>query len=356
MKREDAEEFTHALAQIASGSWRQIALAKRLGVPKALGLSVEDWVNNRLGGYIRMSVAERAKAVEELKAEGLTNRETAKVLGVAEGTVRNDLGAQNCAPDNEKSNQNNEDSAQNCAPEKPKPEPEKQPEKPLDALAILAADAKVKTAAATTEKRQAKEEKREARREENREKIKDAATLDDLIAKNVKVSTIAIDPPWDWGDEGDQDQLGRARPDYATMTFEELLNYPVGAVADVDCHLYCWITNRSLPKGFALLERWGFRYITTLTWAKPSFGMGNYFRGQSEHILFGVKGSLALKRKDAGTVLNWPRGDGGHSSKPKEFWPFVKSCSPGPYLEIFQRTETPDVLSIGENVSRADAA
>lgn len=184
-------------------------------------------------------------------------------------------------------------------------------------------------------KRQEKEAKREARREENRAIVQSVPALDAL--NTAKFSTIVIDPPWDWGDEGDQDQLGRARPDYATMSFDQLLALPVGEKADVDCHLYLWITNRSLPKGFALLDAWGFRYITCLTWVKPHFGMGNYFRGQTEQILFGVKGSQPLRRKDAPTVFHAQRGPNGHSSKPIEFYSFVETCSPGPYLEVFSR-------------------
>jgi hypothetical protein len=36
----------------------------------------------------------------------------------------------------------------------------------------------------------------------------------------ARFATIVIDPPWDWGDQGDCDQLGRAKPQYATMSFE----------------------------------------------------------------------------------------------------------------------------------------
>jgi N6-adenosine-specific RNA methylase IME4 len=197
-------------------------------------------------------------------------------------------------------------------------------------------------------KRELKEERREARREENRAKVSEAKAPEDIIKAEAKFATIIIDPPWDWGDEGDQDQMGRARPDYATMSKEQLMALPVGELADEDCHLYMWITNRSLPKGFELLERWGFRYITALTWAKPSFGMGNYFRGQTEHVLFGVKGSQPLKRKDVGTLFAAPRGPNGHSSKPVEFYDLVESCSPGPFLEMFSRSKRDGWVAWGE--------
>jgi len=192
----------------------------------------------------------------------------------------------------------------------------------------------------TQAKRQVKEQKRNERRNENAELIERAAAKN-VAVTNVKFAAIVIDPPWDWGDEGDVDQLGRALPTYKTIPYDGLLKWPVKQRADIDAHIYLWITNRSLPKGFALLEAWGFRYITCLTWCKPSFGMGNYFRGQSEHILFGVRGSQMLKRKDVGTIFSAPRGPLGHSSKPLEFYNLVEACSPGPYLEIFGRGKPP---------------
>jgi N6-adenosine-specific RNA methylase IME4 len=155
-----------------------------------------------------------------------------------------------------------------------------------------------------------------------------------------KEATVVLDPPWDWGDEGDSDQLGRARPTYATMTIEEIAALPIPAVAAANAHIYLWITNRSLPKGFALLESWGFRYITMLTWVKPSFGMGNYFRGSTEQVLFGVKGSLPLLRNDVGTHFLADRA-GQHSSKPPAFFDLVETCSPGPWLEMFSRQPRP---------------
>lgn len=174
-----------------------------------------------------------------------------------------------------------------------------------------------------------KEHRRDKTREQNREMVKRAPRL---AAVDEQFGAIVLDPPWDWGDEGDADQLGRARPTYATMPLEEIAAQPIDALAADNAHLYLWITNRSLPKGFALLDRWGFRYVTALTWVKPSFGMGNYFRGSTEHVLFGVRGSQPLLRADVGTHFQAPRPP-KHSQKPNEFYELVESCSPGPWLE-----------------------
>lgn len=92
---EDAEEYTRALGQIMSGGWRQIALAQRIGVPEAIGMTTEAWVRERIGGYVRIGLDERREAVKELTdPEGefhLSQRQAAEVLGIAQKTVSRDL-------------------------------------------------------------------------------------------------------------------------------------------------------------------------------------------------------------------------------------------------------------------------
>ena len=196
-------------------------------------------------------------------------------------------------------------------------------------------------------KRQLRDRTRETVRVQNRELVAGVKSPLDL---GERYQTIVIDPPWDYRDEGDDgDLFGRSYPTYATMPIDQVAALPVGDLAQDNAHLYLWITNRSLPKGFALLDAWGFRYVTDLIWGKPSFGMGNYFRGQTEHVLFGVRGSLPLLRNDVGTLLLAPR-PGRHSQKPSEFYSIVETCSPGPWLEMFARTERPGWVAWGAEV------
>lgn len=98
MKVEHAEEYTQSLAQIVSGSWRQIAWADREGIPAALGMSTREWVEQRLGGYVRLAIPERRDAVIELADDGRSQREIAAVLGVDVATVNRDLGVANATP------------------------------------------------------------------------------------------------------------------------------------------------------------------------------------------------------------------------------------------------------------------
>ena len=194
-------------------------------------------------------------------------------------------------------------------------------------------------------RRAEKEAAREEARQSNAEKVQ---ALSSPLDAHGLFQTIVIDPAWDWGDEGDVNQFGRAKPDYRTMPVEEIEALPIARIADENCHLYIWVTNRSLPKAFHLMEAWCFRYITCLTWVKPSIGMGNYYRGSTEQVLFGVKGSQCLKRHDVGTWFEAPRGL-RHSEKPDAFYELVESCSYAPYIDIFGRKERAGWTVWGEN-------
>lgn len=92
MNPKDAEEYTQALGQVVAGGWRQIALAQRLGVPKALKLSVEEWVKTRLGGYVKYSIAERKEAIKALADDGHSERKIKGILGIDRDAIRNHLG------------------------------------------------------------------------------------------------------------------------------------------------------------------------------------------------------------------------------------------------------------------------
>lgn len=199
---------------------------------------------------------------------------------------------------------------------------------------------------ATSLQRMAKESKRQSVRDANQQLVQGVTPIQEYT-QGQRFKTVVIDPPWDWGDEGDIDQFGRGRPTYETMSIEQLSEMPIGEIADTNAHLYLWITNRSLPKGFQLMERWGFRYVTMLTWCKPSIGMGNYFRGSTEHMLFGVRGSLPLIERNIGTWFEAKRGT-QHSSKPDEAYELIERASPGPWIDVFSRRDRKGWVTWGE--------
>jgi hypothetical protein len=109
----EAEEFSQTIEQIGEGWFRQLALGIKLGVPLALGLTRRQW-SDRIGVTVR-GAAERRGAVTELSAEGLSNRAIADVLGVDEGTVRNDKAAENSAREHLAPEEEGDKDAENSA-------------------------------------------------------------------------------------------------------------------------------------------------------------------------------------------------------------------------------------------------
>ena len=153
--------------------------------------------------------------------------------------------------------------------------------------------------------------------------------------------TLIIDPPWDY--EGFS-AAGRATGPYATMTHEELLALPVESWAEENAHLYLWTTNNFSGRAHELMARWGFAYKTQLTWSKPRWGFGTYFRSQTEHVLFGVRGVLRTRSDSISTLFYGEMGE--HSEKPEEFYNIVRQASYEPFGEVFQRKARPDFKNV----------
>ena len=155
----------------------------------------------------------------------------------------------------------------------------------------------------------------------------------------MKYHTIYADPPWlERG--GGKIKRGADRH-YPLMKTSEIMALDIASICEDDAHLYLWVTNNFLPDGLKVMEAWGFRYVTTITWMKDRKGLGQYFRGITEHCLFGVKGHLPYKLDENGkrcqglTGFTAPRTE--HSRKPEEMRDMIRRVSYGPYVELFAR-------------------
>jgi N6-adenosine-specific RNA methylase IME4 len=162
-----------------------------------------------------------------------------------------------------------------------------------------------------------------------------------------KFKTLVIDPPWAFG----EDATRRGAVKYATMQREEILALPVSSWAENNCHLYLWTTNVQVPFACECMAAWGFEYRTMLTWAKPKYGLGRVFRGQTEHVLFGTKGKLATRCTTISTLFQAPLV--AHSEKPEKFYEIVRAASFPPYGEAFQRKARPDFVNLYEQIAEA---
>lgn len=155
-------------------------------------------------------------------------------------------------------------------------------------------------------------------------------------------NTVYADPPWSYNNKNTGGSLkSGASAKYPTMALEQIkaMKLPL----EKDAVLYLWATVPLLPEAFEVMKAWGFQYKTMLTWRKiMSLGMGYWYRGQCEHLLFGVKGKIPAFRMP---VCNFHESKvGEHSSKPVYFRELIdKSVDKGidfPLkLELFARGE-----------------
>jgi N6-adenosine-specific RNA methylase IME4 len=121
------------------------------------------------------------------------------------------------------------------------------------------------------------------------------------------------------------------------MTLEDIkgMGEAVKSLAAVDSALLLWVTNGALPAGLAVMEAWGFRYVSNAAWDKYYMGLGNYVRNSHELLLVGIRGKVTPKFRGQRSVLHFPRM--AHSVKPAETYPMIERLFDGPYLELFAR-------------------
>lgn len=185
--------------------------------------------------------------------------------------------------------------------------------------------------------------------------IRDA--LSSPLCPTFYYRTLYLDPPWEEVGGG---RIKRgADSHYAVMKQSELLTLPIGNLAEPSAHIYLWVTNNFLEDGLELLSAWRFQYKTTITWAKDRFGLGQYFRGQTEHCLFGVRGVLPYKSDDGRrlqgrTLITAPRQE--HSAKPKQMREMIDLVSYGPKIELFGRDVPDSWDAIGNELTSPSVA
>ena len=184
--------------------------------------------------------------------------------------------------------------------------------------------------------------------------------------------TLYVDFPWNETGGG---RIKRgADKHYPLMKDKDILAVApvIGAWAGRDAHCYLWVTNTYLEFAFPVLKAMGFRYVTTVTWVKDRMGLGQYYRGLTEHCLFAVRGRLPYRTREDGlraqgrtafyaeddtpldppdlpSAIEAPRTV--HSRKPEAMRAQIELVSPGPYLEVFARRRRPGWEAWGNDIA-----
>ena len=180
---------------------------------------------------------------------------------------------------------------------------------------------------------------------------------------------IVVDPPWDQGKTSKR----TVRPnqgtklDYPTMKMNEIAEVPINEWAAENAFLWIWATNSKsrssgepiLMQAFTLMQHWGFKYYTILTWTKPT-GPCPYgpYQITTEHCLFGYNGRFECPKEAQGKMKTAFRADNNtwrprHSEKPSILYEHISRYFDGPRLDVFARRRHPGFDAWGNEVEAA---
>lgn len=147
-----------------------------------------------------------------------------------------------------------------------------------------------------------------------------------------KYGLIAIDPPWKYGTEYDQ-EVRRVGSPYKELDISELEKIEMPS-AD-NCALWLWTTHKFLWDAKKLMDYWGFEYKLTLVWNKEKLGMGEWLRCQAEFCLLGIRGKPEWNLTNERDILTEARRE--HSRKPDSFYAMARKLTPTQGLDMFGR-------------------
>lgn len=130
------------------------------------------------------------------------------------------------------------------------------------------------------------------------------------------------------------------------MRTGDIAALPVKEIVDDNAALILWVTFPRLKDGFAVMEAWGFRYVTVaFNWFKtnkngtPFFGVGYYTKSNTEIALLGVRGKMKPVSNFVSQVVVSEREE--HSKKPDIVREkIVELFGDVPRVELFARQKT----------------
>jgi N6-adenosine-specific RNA methylase IME4 len=181
--------------------------------------------------------------------------------------------------------------------------------------------------------------------------------------RGQRFGCILADPPWSY--EAKTPPVPELRPCqirgatpahvshyYDTMSVQEICAMPVRDISEKDAVLFLWATVPLMPEALRVMEAWGYKYKTMLTWEKENGkGMGYWFRGVTEHVLFGVRGNVKAFRSPVKNLLR--NKVGRHSAKPQQFHEIIESVTPQmERVELFGRYARANWTTWGNQVER----
>jgi N6-adenosine-specific RNA methylase IME4 len=196
------------------------------------------------------------------------------------------------------------------------------------------------------------------------------------MSKNFQV--ICCDCPWAFSDALTMGAVSRgAASNYATMTNQDLIDLPVGMLADpAGCLLALWVPSSLLQTGLDVMKAWGFHQKTSYVWVKTkkepfkdkpidlnttlAFGMGRTFRAAHEICLIGINNTGIYKQLENKSQRSVSLAENlGHSTKPENLQNSLELMFPmattnGTALEMFARRERKGWVCVGNETGNKE--
>lgn len=166
---------------------------------------------------------------------------------------------------------------------------------------------------------------------------------------------LVADPPWPFRDKLPGPKRGAASH-YRTMTLEDIKQVPLPPLAE-DSVLVLWRVPAMVEEALEVVRAWDFRPVSEIVWRKVCkvghpcttaegeeteiprvrIGMGHYVRMAHEVAIIAVRGRCITVDHSVPSVFDAPAM--AHSAKPPAFFSLVERLWPGPYSEMFARTQ-----------------
>lgn len=174
----------------------------------------------------------------------------------------------------------------------------------------------------------------------------------------MQYKVILADPPWSWKAWGKKGEKKSAKKHYSVMEPVDLCGLPVADRAASDAVLFMWCISSMLDDALRLVDAWGFAYKTAgFVWIKTNrqsgslfWGLGYHTRQNAELCLLATRGKPKRLSGGVHQVIMSPRRE--HSRKPDEIYERIEALYPGPYLEMFSRTDRDGWDAWGDETGR----
>lgn len=155
----------------------------------------------------------------------------------------------------------------------------------------------------------------------------------------AKFGVIVADPEWRFEPWSRRTGMDRSADNhYPTSCLEVIKARDVPSIAAADCVLFLWATAPMLPHALAVMEAWGFAYVSNYVWDKVKVGTGYWNRNVHEHLLIGTKGHIPAPAPGTqwNSIVEAPSTR--HSAKPERFLDMIEEYFPTlPKIELNRR-------------------